>query len=403
MAADSVLPGRARVAQRAHTNPARPVSTGAVARVWGLGVGGSGVGGRLPASVGRGRVLGLCVAAALVVLGAACGSGSDSVPEPLPPPAPPPAPAPVSAAVPEPGPVGSLEDLVVTSATTGKDVVDRISESEASCIRGAVGDAVYGVLLGTPLLRAGINAAVVATLVGCLTPDNVVFLGVAFIDAQAGGWAAGPHMATETRMCIVEVGMERPQAILASLWVATAGEDAAAIAETHSYTVEIYNCMTDAEKVGFLVRVQDVLDSNTSAKRDIINVLPEPEAACVRKSLPEEEYAMLLDSTVHEAFATVDYLPDCVTPESLVQIFVSITASPGGGGLSDKSRSCLVDFAREHPHYVALINPGSYDPAAMAPSDLAEIADDGLKVWDCLSDEELKRIQGVATAALFGS
>ena len=132
-------------------------------------------------------------------------------------------------------------------------------------------------------------------------------------------------------------------------------------------------------------------------------MLPEPEAACIRESLPEEEYATLLDSTVHEAFTTVDSLPGCVTPESLVQIFVSITASPGGGGLSDESRSCLVDFGREHPHYVGLINPDSYDPSAMTPDEFREIATDGVRVFECLNDDELQRMQGAASAALFGS
>ena len=48
---------------------------------------------------------------------------------------------------------------------------------------------------------------------------------------------------------------------------------------------------------------------------------------------------------------------------------------------------------------MALINPDSYDMTAMSPSDISEIADDGLRMWNC-SPEELERVQQASTGAL---
>ena len=163
--------------------------------------------------------------------------------------------------------------------------------------------------------------------------------------------------------------------------------------------MEFCDCLTAVEKVEFLVSFQAEVDSNTSTERDIFAVLPESEAAYIRESLSEEQYDMLLETTIHEAFGTTESLSNCITPEGYIEVFVAITASQGGG-LSDESLSCVADFAREHTHYVALINPYSYDPSAMAPSDFVEIADDGLRVWDCLTDDEIRRMQGFSLGAL---
>ena len=169
--------------------------------------------------------------------------------------------------------------------------------------------------------------------------------------------------------------------------------------EAHPYLLEPYCRMTDVEKVAFLVSLQAEVDSNSSAERDIFDALPESEAACIREALTDEEFQMLLGSTVHEAFNASDALASCITDEGYVDIFVAIT-NDQGGGLSDDTLSCVETFAREHPHYVALINPASYDMTAMSPSDISEIADDGLRMLNCYTPEELERVQQVSTGAL---
>ena len=196
---------------------------------------------------------------------------------------------------------------------------------------------------------------------------------------------------------MIGVGREHPEAILTGLGLAP--PDPVATAETHPYLLEFYECLTAVERVEFLMAFQAEVDGNTSTKRDIIDALPESEAACIRESLTEQEYAALLETTVHEASRTTEPVSGCITPDGYVEVFVAI-ASSQAGGLSKGTRSCLADFAREHPHYAALINPDSYDPPATTPSELAEIADDGPRTWNCLSDKELTRMQDISLGAL---
>ena len=102
---------------------------------------------------------------------------------------------------------------------------------------------------------------------------------------------------------------------------------------------------------------------------------------------------------MHMGVEASESVAECITPVGYLEIFLFITDSQGGG-LSEESLSCVADFAREHQHYVALINPDSYDPSAMSPSEYAEIGDDGLRLWQCLSDEEIRRMQEVSLSAL---
>ncbi len=47
-----------------------------------------------------------------------------------------------------------------------------------------------------------------------------------------------------------------------------------------------------------------------------------------------------------------------------------------------------------------MINPDSYDPSAMAANDFVEIADDGLRLYECVNDDELRRMQEFSVSAL---
>lgn len=310
-----------------------------------------------------------------------------STPTRTPTPTPPPA-----TATPAPTPAPTLENLVVTPATTGKDLLDRLSEEERGCIKEAFGDFIYAVMQGTPLLAAGSDPAAAAPLFGCLEIESLVRVGVAFIEASAGGWAA------ETRACMVEVGLEHPDAILTSIGLSS--PEASAAAAEHPYIVEFYNCMTAGEQLDYLLDFQEVIDALTSAEHDLVNALPDADAACIRDALTDAEYEALLATTVHGAFDISDALTDCISDEGEVAVFVSIFASSSGDTLSDETLSCLADFAREHPHYRALINAHAYDPSTMDPEDFAEIASDGLKTWACMTDEEIQRSQSLSLSAL---
>ena len=324
--------------------------------------------------------------------------------EPEPEPAPEPAvtePEPADPSAPEPAeapqPVGSLEDFVITPATTGQDLLDRLSETETSCIRETMGEGVYQIIRATPLLLAGGDAASAAPLFNCLTVESVVILGLAFNSAQAGGWSA------ETRRCMIEVGLEHPEAVYVRLGLEWQGPETSNPAETLDYNVQIYDCMSDQEKMDFTLNYWRALDRHAGATgADIVALLSESEAACVGEGLSEEQFAAVLDASPLEAVAIGSAVSHCITPETNIAIFVS-GIQWALGEVSDETVSCLEDFARENPAYVALLSSGLKDVSAMTPAEFLAIADIGTESYDCMTDEELWRIQENATAALAGS
>ena len=285
----------------------------------------------------------------------------------------------------------SFEELEITFATTGRDVLPFLSETENSCLRESLGEDTYDEVFDQPLLATFINLDVARIIFQCTEPENLVVLGIALIDFQIG-WTS------DTRSCMFAVGRESPLAVLTGLGMVPPGQDVGPV-ETRPYALEFYNCMTPLEKVQYLARVQAALDVNTSAERDIIGVIPESEAVCVQEALADEEYAALLGATAVGAFTTSDSVSDCISEASYVPIFVSVIGSQTGG-LSDNSEACITEFATEHPRYIALIDPTSLDLTLTSPADLVEIADNGIKMWKCFTDEELLRMEKVYTVAL---
>ena len=47
-----------------------------------------------------------------------------------------------------------------------------------------------------------------------------------------------------------------------------------------------------------------------------------------------------------------------------------------------------------------MINPDSYDPSAMTPSEFLEIAEDDLRVYECINEDELRRMQEFSVSTL---
>ena len=349
---------------------------------------------------------------AMAVIAMACGSDPEptAAPEPTatqtqsiatsapptpapttPPPPPTEAPAPTEAPEPtaEPQAMATLEDFVLTPATTGQDLINRISQEEADCIKGAIGEAFFGLMMQAPLLQASADPAAAAPVFGCLTVDNILLFGIAMFDVQAGGWEP------ETRACVIEVGREHPDIVLSGLGM----EAPTTASDDHPYLVELYECMSPEERVGYLISLQGAVDTATSAERDLINVIPESEAACIRENTTEEEYDMVLATTVHKAFQLSDAVNNCITPDQgYVSIFIAITEATIGG-LSEESRGCLAEFGMNHPHYVSLVNPAAFDPSVMTHELALEIAEDGVRMYSCLNEDELRRMQSFSSGA----
>ena len=320
----------------------------------------------------------------LVLIAAACGD--EPTPTPTATPEPTATPLPPTA-------TPALEELRLTPTTTGKDVLALFSEAETSCLRATIGDAAYEKMSDEPILAiltaSGEN--LVLPIFQCAKPENLVVFGIAFLDLQAG-WTS------DTRACMIRVSRESPLAVLTGLGMTPPGQIQETSA-TRPYALEFYNCMTPVEKVGYLARIQAALDVNTAAATDIIGMIPESEAACIQEALTDQDYAVLQGATATQGFGMSDSVSACISQESYVPIFVSIIGSQTGG-LSDNSRACVTEFASDYPRYIALVNPTLLDFSSTSIDDLVEIADNGIKLWECFNDEELLRMQQVYTAAL---
>ena len=165
-------------------------------------------------------------------------------PEPTPTATPSPAPATATPTPEAAPPTLSMRDFVVDASTTGQDLLDRLSEEEDACIKAAFGDAVYELLRGTPLLAAtGSDSSAAAPLFACLTEENVVLAGTAFLSAAAGGYG------DESRVCITDLMLEHPNFIYERLGFEWTGEQRT---EAHVIILAFYDCLTDAEKAVWL-------------------------------------------------------------------------------------------------------------------------------------------------------
>ena len=344
----------------------------------------------------------IVLALTLIALATACGSDPTPTPTPEPTatPTPMPTPTPEPTATPEPPTpapdsqmASSLEDLVITPATTGKDLIDALSEEEAACIKTAFGDAIYQIMLATPLLMAGADPGAAAPLFGCLATENIVRLGVSFLGAQAGGWSE------ESRQCITEAGLRHPDAIYVRLGL-DSGEEPIDASETLAYNVEIYDCLNNEEKKTFTLAFWVGVDSQVDATgNDILGVLSESEAACVREGLSEEQFTAMIAAQPLEAVSIGSSVSGCIEPETNIKIFTS-GIQWALGEATEETVSCLEDFARKTPVFVALFASGLKGMEAMPADRFVEITDLGTGQYACMTEEELLRVQLGATAAM---
>ncbi len=321
-----------------------------------------------------------------------------AAPDPTSPPEPTPAPEPTAAPTPEPTPAPqammSLENFVITQQTTGGDLMGLLSEAEASCVRAGIGDALYHLILGTPVvLMAAGDISQTAPLFNCLAEENVVYLAVAFLDLQAGGWTE------ESRRCITEVGLGHPDAVYVRLGL-DLGTGPIDPAETLDQNIGIYECLSNEEKKAFTVGLWTALDRHTGATgADIFALLSESEAACVSDELSPEQLAAVAVAHPMEAVSIATSASPCIDPETNINIFANVVQW-AIGGVSEGSFSCLTDFGRDNPDFVALLSSGLDGIMAMPADEFVQLSDQGQAQYDCMTDEELMRVQLSATAAL---
>ncbi len=310
---------------------------------------------------------------------------------------PPPTAAPEVTAAPEPTAVpeaaNSLMDFRITRATTGQDLMDRLTEFESACIEDAVGSGVYQILLAMPLMMAGSDTSAAAPLFHCLTVENAVLLGIVFLDAQAGGWAE------ESRSCITEVGLVHPDAIFIRLGVQLGSQPIDA-AMTLAHNVQIYECLNDEEKKAFTVTLWTGLDDHAGATgSDIVALLSDSEAACVRDNLSDEQFATMVAARPLHAVSIGATVSHCIDPETNIKIFAN-GIQWAMGGVTEETLSCLEEFGRNNPAFVALMSLGLEGIQAVPAAEFLEIIAVGNQQYACMTPDELLRVQQAATVAM---
>ena len=63
------------------------------------------------------------------------------------------------------------------------------------------------------------------------------------------------------------------------------------------------------------------------------------------------------------------------------------------GATSDDSHASVIEFSLTHDHYVDLVRAYEEHAEDLSPEDFLETAEDGWKLFNCLTEEELALFQ----------
>ena len=330
------------------------------------------------------------VAVALIALLVIAGCGSDPEPTPVPTATPAPTSTPEPTPTPAPDPAATdptLEDLFITDSTFGRDLMSRLSEAERDCIRDGLGENVYNAVLELPLKRLvnETGAGGAGSFLRCLTDDNVVLMGVVLVDASAD------RVDPEARACRVAVARANPDHVLirfALLRPPLETLDSEAIFDAAKQS---FDCLSPADQADVLVRLANRLDrEDVFSGQDVIGLLSDGEASCIREDLGEEQYANFLNSTVTEAFAPSASLLECITPDSQTRLFATFSASRVEG-LRPEAVACMSSGVADNPNILA-IGFGTLDVDQLDESELAQLGDDAAKLFECLNEDEVLQV-----------
>ena len=178
----------------------------------------------------------IAVALALVAAVAFVGAcGSEPTPTPTPRPTATPAPTPTPTAAPVSVPI---KDLDITGATTVGEIIDALSDPEIDCVRDTIGAGTLDAMRGVAL--AEVPSGTADFPLDCLTLDNAVDLGIAFMSTEAGGLSA------ETRECVRGIALESPH-------VLGIGDPPAVPAVAMSGILQSHLCLRDEEAAALSV------------------------------------------------------------------------------------------------------------------------------------------------------
>lgn len=159
-------------------------------------------------------------------------------PTPLPEPTPIPEPTPSPDPTPTPGPPSGLAGLTLHAETLGRQVIEGLSQEEAACIEGSMSELLYRFFLDAPFseLITGARSEPAREFFGCLTPENVVHLGSAMEEFQAGGYTP------QEKSCLVDIYLEHPDFMYRSLGMEPPADLVTAGGDESLVAMEIADC-----------------------------------------------------------------------------------------------------------------------------------------------------------------
>ena len=289
---------------------------------------------------------------------------------------------------------GSLRELKITQTTTGGEMTGLLSDAENDCVRNEVGEALFGLIQSAPIMMmAAGDISQTAPLFNCLKQENVVYLAVAFLDAQAGGWDA------ESRECITEVGLDHPDAVYVRLGLQLS-EEPIDPEETMFHNIQIYDCLSNEEKKEFTVGFWVAMDRHSPATgADLLGLIPDSEASCLMEELSQDQLVALSVATVFEAVTMGRDAAHCISDETNSKIFSS-GIDWALGGVTEETQSCLEGFAMGNPEIVTLFQSGSEGLMAMPADEFVELSETSQGMYNCMTENELMQVQLTATQAL---
>ena len=133
--------------------------------------------------------------------------------------------------------------------------------------------------------------------------------------------------------------------------------------------------------------IDDLVFNETTTGRDVMAFFSEDEVACVRSTIGDDAFNMLIDTPLMGGSETTPDFPfDCLTPENTAGFGVAMISTQAGG-LSAESRSCIKDVVAANPSVLGFQEPTTGD-------DISALIAAGIEMQLCLTDEEAMALAG---------
>ena len=263
----------------------------------------------------------------------------------------------------------------------------RISEAEQDCLRAAIGDQLYGAMLGLPVKRlvGEVGTSGAGSFLRCLTDDNLVLMGLVLVDSYHG------RNDPEARACSIAGARANPEVVRVRFELMRPAFEEIDTDALFASAKQIFDCLDVTDQVSVLVGLTTRLDQeDTFTGEDIVALLPEEEVSCIRDRIGEDLFESLLGATVTEVFGPAASLLDCLTLESKTALFAAFTSSRVDG-LREEAGVCMATLVADSPHILAL-GFGTLDVDELDESELAQLGDEAASLFDCLNAEEVYQV-----------